>query len=203
MCRSPTEWIRHPWKPLKQEFGLKQRQFLLTGSVKTVALLDWISGLNRQILLITIEGSEAAGQDGETSKSMSIQWRSMTKWIMSPGMPKFGARTSEKPCNWPVATLCLRYEFIKLNRPTYTISLTGPSNPLLSEYQKARPSAPTLPLPVTLNWISTSHQSKLVGCFDHIIPFCDRNDGVIRTLSSLAIAFPEYSKNGTVPSWKY
>ena len=66
--------------------------------------------------------------------------------------------------------------------------LTGPSTPLASVYQKASPSAPILPLPVTLKFISTSHQSKLVAMDDQMEPFWLRRDGVMRTLSSEAIA---------------
>ena len=44
------------------------------------------------------------------------------------------------------------------------------------------------PRPVTLNWISTSHQSNVVGVLDQMDPFWLRRDGVIRTLSSLAMA---------------
>lgn len=50
------------------------------------------------------------------------------------------------------------------------------------------PSAPILPLPVTLNAMSTSHQSKLMGCFDQIAPFWLLREGAIRTFSELAIA---------------
>lgn len=37
-------------------------------------------------------------------------------------------------------------------------------------YQNAKPSAPILPRPLIRNTNSTSHQSKVVGCFTHIAP---------------------------------
>ena len=55
-------------------------------------------------------------------------------------------------------------------------------------YQNASPSAPIRPRPVTRKLISTSHQSKLVISRLQIIPFWLLSDGVIRTLSSLAMA---------------
>lgn len=51
-----------------------------------------------------------------------------------------------------------------------------------------RPSAPIRPRPVILNEMSTSHQSKFIGCLVHIAPFWLRSDGAIRTFSELAIA---------------
>ncbi len=60
--------------------------------------------------------------------------------------------------------------------------------PLLAVYQNASPSAPILPLPVTLKLISTSHQSNVVLNLPQIDPFWLRSDGVMRTLSSLAMA---------------
>ena len=61
-------------------------------------------------------------------------------------------------------------------------------NPRQFTYQNASPSAPIRPRPVTRKLISTSHQSKLVISRLQIIPFWLLSDGVIRTLSSLAMA---------------
>ena len=61
-------------------------------------------------------------------------------------------------------------------------------NPRQFTYQNASPSAPMRPRPVTRKLISTSHQSKLVISRLQIIPFWLLSDGVIRTLSSLAMA---------------
>jgi hypothetical protein len=51
-----------------------------------------------------------------------------------------------------------------------------------------RPSAPTLPRPVTRKAMSTSHQSKFVGVLVQMAPFWLRSEGAILTFSELAMA---------------
>ena len=60
--------------------------------------------------------------------------------------------------------LSLSNESKKMPRPFHLSELpkTGPSKPLVVVNQKAKPSAPILPRPVTRKWTSTSHQSKVL-----------------------------------------